>query len=209
MLVAVHAGRGVEVEDGLEADVGVAEDLGEGLDQDRAVALVAGEAGLAQQGGLVEVDVDGGPAAQRGELAHAQGGEPLDGGVQVRGCPGGAPAARGRLGSSSASSSSAGSSGSCSAGMVCSRRSLRRSAGRASQPRARERSSSWCVVVAVGGGEDVGDAVEQGVEPGGVAGGDAGDDGAVAVLVAAGEGGVAAVPLGLAAHRRGSRGRPR
>ena len=197
MLVAVDPDRGVEVDHGLQADVGVAEELGEGLDEHRTLALDARDPGLAQQGGV----------GRRGRTrCPCRAGRRAGGSSSRRAGSSGGPGARAptpapvvRL----VAGSVVGDSSSCSVGLVCSRSSWRRSAGRASQPSARERSSSrlwsWPWV----SGEDVGDPVEQRVEPGGVAGGDAGDDPAVAVLVAAGQGGVAAVPLDLAAHRVG------
>ena len=84
-----------------------------------------------------------------------------------------------------------------------------RSTGRASHPKARERSSSrlwsWPWVA----GEDVGDPIDHRVDQDGVAGDDAGDELAVAEVVAAGQGDVAAVGARPRGASRGPRGRPR
>jgi len=61
MFVGVDPDPAGKVEDGLDRNVGVAQQLGEGLDQERAEALDAADACLTAYGGFGEMDVERAP----------------------------------------------------------------------------------------------------------------------------------------------------
>ncbi|WP_442940045.1 hypothetical protein [Nocardioides sp. B-3] len=188
VLVLVDPDPAIEVAHGLEADVGVAEEVGEALDERRAEVLDACHAVLAAERGVGEVDVHDGLRPQGCELAAGESREPGECVGQMTRRPHRAAVVLGL---------SVGPFVGCRLRFFLDLGVLEQQleqVGRSGEPAEGEGAELVAVVVvAVGGGEDVGDAVGQGVDPDGVAVEDAGDDGAVAGVVGAGQGDVAAV----------------
>jgi hypothetical protein len=79
VLVPVDPGAGVEVEHGLESDVGVPDQVREGTYEDRADRLDSGDAVLVEQGGRVEVNEHGrARATERLQLGDRHRGQSAD-----------------------------------------------------------------------------------------------------------------------------------
>ncbi|GAA1477328.1 hypothetical protein GCM10009623_17740 [Nocardioides aestuarii] len=187
MLVAVDSGLPVQVDDGRDPDVGVPEEVGEAGHQHRADALDAGDARLAGEGVLAQVDEDLRLDPHRGELPRGQPAEALRGVGQVVG----RPCWLLRL---------PGVGVGVVVVLVVVDEELDQLGGAGEPAEGAGAELVAVVVVTVLDGQDVGDPVDHRVDPDRVAGVDAGDDGPQPELISAGQRDVAAVLLGLAAH---------